>query len=173
VAPPSSPATLVGNHPKTKTFYIKPYYFFMLVSNPKPKSPETLPKRQDRSLKVFEEKSLFSPLFRFYFYLPLLLSASQFLFILVPVSIVVGSDFLCWCVDDSGGFDDFCVGCCWFDVIDYYCCGSGFRLFLLRNGGADIWFCNVGKELEFGELFVRLMNHFFSPLFPLILLLYL
>jgi hypothetical protein len=33
------------------------------------------------------------------------------------VSCVVGSDFLCWCVDDSGSFDDFCVGCCWVDVI--------------------------------------------------------
>jgi hypothetical protein len=40
------------------------------------------------------------------------------------------------------------------------------------NGGDDIWFCNVGKELEFGELFVRLMNDFLS-LSPLILLLYL
>jgi hypothetical protein len=25
------------NHPKTKPLFIKPYYFFMLISNPEPK----------------------------------------------------------------------------------------------------------------------------------------
>jgi hypothetical protein len=50
-------ATVVSgdSNPKTKLFLPNPLSFFMLVSNPKTKSPKSLPKRLDRSLKVADE----------------------------------------------------------------------------------------------------------------------
>jgi hypothetical protein len=74
------------------------------------------------------------------------------------VSCVVGSDFLCWCVDDSGSFDDFCVGCCWVDVIMFVLSLDGLERFCYGlwwwfsdSDVDDLWGfgCLAGSEMVY------------------------
>jgi hypothetical protein len=60
VAPLSSPATLVRNHPKPKTFYTKPHYFFTLKSKFKNQILKDSPIGRIRAKSIEEKIPLLS-----------------------------------------------------------------------------------------------------------------